>query len=214
MEIKLGHYYEARNGDVFGPIIANKEGAAKVYPWTSEFIFRADERTVPVKNDGHMFTWTQKGHMSTLGDCEFDLIRESLDPRTMPPPTTKEKPKDEIDTNHVISVGFWKTRDGRKACVLCVDAPGCKPAKGYVISGNGESYSCGWFLTGRYNFSEQCPQDLMEPWRDPVKFEKIFWADCLREARDYATGFTFRCADHHQFDGARKYRLLIEEMPE
>ena len=63
-----------------------------------------------------------------------------------------------------IEVGYWETRDGRKARVLCTDAPGAYPIVGYMIEG-GEASPRLWFADGS---GVACggKLDLERPWID------------------------------------------------
>lgn len=63
-----------------------------------------------------------------------------------------------------IEVGYWETRDGRKARVLCTDAPGEYPVVGYVVSG-GKADPWVWFPDGSgLNCGGRL--DLERPWID------------------------------------------------
>ena len=64
-----------------------------------------------------------------------------------------------------ITAGYWKTRDGRKARVLCVDAQGRYPCVGYV-----EYKDCvspeSWTEEGANVNAAQTRGDLVSPWID------------------------------------------------
>ncbi len=82
-----------------------------------------------------------------------------------------------------IEIGYWRTRNGRKARVLCTDAPGAYPIVGYVeardmtmiISTTREWTNSGlystmeWTNSGLYYRESICigsENDLIEPWID------------------------------------------------
>jgi len=72
-----------------------------------------------------------------------------------------------------ITVGYWETKDGRKARVLCTDAPGRCPVKGYIETAEGESGSMSWALKGEWLSPSNTGADLIRPWIDrPV----VDWA--------------------------------------
>ncbi len=63
-----------------------------------------------------------------------------------------------------IEVGYWETRDGRKARVLCTDAPGEYPIVGYVVF-EGKADPWVWFPDGSgLNCGGRL--DLERPWID------------------------------------------------
>lgn len=63
-----------------------------------------------------------------------------------------------------ITIGYWETRDGRKARVLCTDAPGDYPIVGYIVSG-GKADPWLWFPDGSgLNCGGRL--DLERPWVD------------------------------------------------
>jgi len=64
-----------------------------------------------------------------------------------------------------IVTGYWETRNGRKARVLCVDAPGSHPVKGYVEKAGG-SCSQGWTADGAICLTDEADEDLIRPWVD------------------------------------------------
>ena len=77
-----------------------------------------------------------------------------------------------------ITVGEWKTRDGRKAVVAAEnsDAKGFGQCVGWV---DGSAYC--WGDTGRISFHTS-GADLIEPWTDPVPWDWSAvppWLDCL-----------------------------------
>lgn len=95
-----------------------------------------------------------------------------------------------------IEPGFWKTRDGRKARVLCTDAPSLYPVRGYVLSAIGDCYTESWKLDGAANSEERDDRDLIEPWVDAPKTKKVKMAPALcrytgYHDRYYVTGNLF-----------------------
>ncbi len=85
-----------------------------------------------------------------------------------------------------ITVGWWRTRDGRKARVLCTDAEDDFPCIGYVLHlGNEMARATQWSKDGRTLEDIQTPEDLIEPWIDrpvidwskmPAWAEKVWWS--------------------------------------
>ena len=65
-----------------------------------------------------------------------------------------------------ITVGYWETRDGCRARVLCTDAPGEFPAKGYIENGKGESFVMAWTIDGKTFAKGGAPSQLVRPWID------------------------------------------------
>lgn len=66
---------------------------------------------------------------------------------------------------NTITVGYWGTRDGRKARVLCTDAPGTHPVKGYIEIHAG-SCSAGWTANGAWCLDQESDADLICQWVD------------------------------------------------
>lgn len=67
-----------------------------------------------------------------------------------------------------ITVGYWKTRGGGKARVLCTDATECQqPLHGYLVNASKITHFASWWpdggesLTGNVSF-----HDLISPWVD------------------------------------------------
>lgn len=78
---------------------------------------------------------------------------------------------------HKFTPGEYKTRDGRKAVVLCDDAPGDTPLKGYiVIDDGGDSFARGWTVSGgTWSFENfKSSMDLMPPVTEPEQV--VRWA--------------------------------------
>ncbi len=67
---------------------------------------------------------------------------------------------------NAITVGYWETRDGRKARVLCTDAPGRCPVKGYIETAEGESGAMSWALNGEWLSPSSTGADLIRQWAD------------------------------------------------
>lgn len=67
-----------------------------------------------------------------------------------------------------ITPGFWKTHNGRKARVLCTDAPGNYPVIGYIENAAGGSTLCSWNLGGLNCINDYSTNDLVEPWTSPI----------------------------------------------
>lgn len=66
--------------------------------------------------------------------------------------------------------GYYKTRDGRKARVLCVDAPGNYPCVGYIVE-NGNVATVSWLADGSFRYYDGL--DLIEPWTEPKPKKRI-----------------------------------------
>jgi hypothetical protein len=68
-----------------------------------------------------------------------------------------------------LAPGTYKIRDGRKAVVLCSDAPGSWPIKGYVVHDSDGSTARGWSRTGTVDSNplQQNDHDLIGPWAEP-----------------------------------------------
>lgn len=83
-----------------------------------------------------------------------------------------------------IEVGYWETRDGRKARVLCTDAEFIYPCVGYVEIRNGDVRLVTWTLNGRlHGTTSDYNDDLIRPWIDrPV----IDWS----KERDWVKAIT------------------------
>ncbi len=78
---------------------------------------------------------------------------------------------------HVFKPGEYKTRDGRKAVVLCDDAPGQDALVGYLLSKGDRVEATTWLSTGRYFGDEQHPNDLMPPEPEQVVRWVVLWND-------------------------------------
>ena len=65
-----------------------------------------------------------------------------------------------------IKVGYWETRDGRKARVLCTDALSKWPVRGYVENNGQEPSNISWKENGRWVGSNSSSADLIRPWID------------------------------------------------
>jgi hypothetical protein len=76
--------------------------------------------------------------------------------------------------------GFYKTRDGRKARVLCVDAPGKFPCVGYVPTG-GVTVPFSWEVNGFTGLKGHCAE-IVAPWTEP-KPRRVAWIDELGYVR-------------------------------
>lgn len=73
---------------------------------------------------------------------------------------------------HVFTKGEYTTRDGRKAVVLCDDAPGSWPLVGYVTALGVNSAPASWRPTGEHDGPpRQNPSDLMPP--KPAEPEQV-----------------------------------------
>lgn len=66
-----------------------------------------------------------------------------------------------------IKPGKYRTRDGMIAVVLCTDAPGQWPIKGYVLTQSGGSSSNGWRLNGQMYERNESRQDLVAEYVEP-----------------------------------------------
>lgn len=72
-----------------------------------------------------------------------------------------------------ITPGYYKTRDGRKARVLCVDAPGKYPCVGYIDQSSEVRGHYSWALDGVYQSGNSSASDLIEPWTEPKPKKQI-----------------------------------------
>ncbi len=105
-----------------------------------------------------------------------------------------------------IEVGYWETRDGRKARVLCTDAPGEWPVVGYIICGN-NAEPWVWFADGRgQKFGGEL--DLIRPWIDRPTID---WS----KEREWVKAVAMdRCGSWCRFDGiptCAKENWLIDD---
>jgi hypothetical protein len=107
-----------------------------------------------------------------------------------------------------IKPGFYKTRDGRKVRVLCVDAPGDFPVMGYYEIPNPTVHHYGmwnWRQNGTNNDFDAY-MDLVTPWREPIRGEG--WID------------TYTCINNQGFfvykNPEQRFTVKIryEEIPE
>lgn len=76
-----------------------------------------------------------------------------------------------------IAVGYWKTRDGRKARVLCTDAPGLYLVVGYIfIDSLADHEEFKWAAGGSANACRSpSPSDLLGPWVEPKTAARDIW---------------------------------------
>lgn len=66
-----------------------------------------------------------------------------------------------------IEPGLYLTRDGRKARVLCVDAPGKQPVVGFTLITDTEVSTGTWGLDGSWSETGNLASaDLISPWID------------------------------------------------
>ena len=77
--------------------------------------------------------------------------------------------------------GTYLTRDGRKAVVLCDDAPGNTPLKGYIVSERGnESAGNGWTTNGHmWPGGGSSSSDLLPP--VPEQQEVVRWVTLWKD---------------------------------
>jgi len=68
-----------------------------------------------------------------------------------------------MDKPYTFTPGEYLTRDGRKAVVLCTDAPGTLPIVGYIVDADGESVGGSWMGNGRVYNGATRRSDLMPP---------------------------------------------------
>ena len=93
-----------------------------------------------------------------------------------------------------ITPGYWKTRDGRKVRILCVDGPSDMPVIGYFLSVNYPDPARSWSIEGRYHLGPDNPTsgcDLISPWVDEPKKRKPWicikwWTD--EQANNWNSG--------------------------
>lgn len=67
-----------------------------------------------------------------------------------------------------MQIGTYRTRGGRKAVVLCNDAPGDWPVIGYVVSPANVAHPRGWKIDGRQFYSLEQADDLLCPMQSPT----------------------------------------------
>jgi len=92
-----------------------------------------------------------------------------------------------MDKPYTFTPGEYLTRDGHKAVVLCTDAPGEFPLKGYVVTGVNASWRQGWGSGG--DSSETTLYDLMPP--APAAPEAVVrWVATLDQASSDMVGFS------------------------
>lgn len=94
----------------------------------------------------------QVDDLYTMDERRFELV--------------KEEPKMQID-----KVGKYITKDGNKAVVLCIDAPGHYSVKGYIFSSvvKDETYMAEWSTDGlAWN---NAGRSIVGPWVKKVKKE-------------------------------------------
>lgn len=114
-----------------------------------------------------------------------------------------------------IEPGYYRCRDGRRACVLCVDAPDSRyPIVGYVLlqSDTGPVIIAKtWTIEGRHiRDQEKGIEDLIEPWREPKTTTKEVWVWL------WDTGAPMVCFDappdkRAGVIGARKVSVSVKE---
>jgi hypothetical protein len=89
-----------------------------------------------------------------------------------------------------ITIGYWETRDGRKARVLCTDAPSSYPVVGYIMYEHGCSCS-NWTSSG--SFSNSMGQnDLIRPWVDRPLVDWSREREWVKAVAMDDTGFCYR----------------------
>lgn len=71
-----------------------------------------------------------------------------------------------------ITPGYYKTRDGRKARVLCTDAPGEYCVVGYVEYEK-VSFVCAWLPDGSAPLRLEGRDDLIELWTEPKPKKRV-----------------------------------------
>jgi hypothetical protein len=115
----------------------------------------------------------------------------------------------------VIKPGYYKTRDGRSARVVCVDAPIDEfPVIGFV-----ENRFCTWKANGAYgDFGDEFKTDLVEPGVEPKKLVP-HWPALISDGEG---GYLIDLELHDTVENARKHfhkhpsrieRLLTEYPP-
>jgi hypothetical protein len=84
-----------------------------------------------------------------------------------------------------IEPGYYRTRGGLRAQVLAVNVRGL--TNGYTVVGVLTGTAETWADNGTFrNSGQTSPNDLTEPWRDPITVERVVWivrhSDGLLEA--------------------------------
>jgi hypothetical protein len=112
-----------------------------------------------------------------------------------------------------IEVGYWKTRDGRKARVLCTDAPNKEfPNHGYVELGGGSTSSVGWTASGFRILGREDADDLLFPWTEPDKLVPHWPTLCrVGDRGEYYIGSDLRSKGCALLE--YEIRLLVELPP-
>lgn len=76
----------------------------------------------------------------------------------------------------ITKTGEYRTKDGRKAVVLCTDAP-CDafPVVGYYVNKNGlKTSSDSWMNNGKaFEGSDEDKDDIISEWKEPEVYE--YW---------------------------------------
>jgi hypothetical protein len=78
-----------------------------------------------------------------------------------------------------ITIGEWKTRDGRKAIVA---AENNQASEHMQLVGWIEPHAYSWARTGRHREFDESKLDLVAPWTDPVPWDWSTtppWLNCL-----------------------------------
>lgn len=116
-----------------------------------------------------------------------------------------------------ITVGEWKTRDGRKAIVAAINGSARSYTKciGWV---NGSVFS--WCLSGKWTGESNQDLDLVAPWIDPVPWDWSTtppWLNCLIQGPSgqwyLCEAGVYVCNDGILFKGAKSIPVPKEYAP-
>jgi len=100
-----------------------------------------------------------------------------------------------------IKVGYYKTRDGRKARVICTDAPGGAPVVGYIIGETSSGYVNirKWCVGGEYySTGSKSDHDLIAEWVEPLELWVNVYGNHQQQFNAYDTKMR---ADDQQSEG-------------
>lgn len=92
-------------------------------------------------------------------------------------------------TSHYKLGGTYKTRDGRSARVICVDAAATKPLIALVAYTNGREEACQFSADGRYGQLYDSEIDLMPRTKEVTRWVNVYprsWMDGIHETQEEA----------------------------
>lgn len=74
-----------------------------------------------------------------------------------------------------------RTRSGLDVRILCTDAPGVFPIKGFYIGNDGESYVCSWSIEGRICHGHKLSLDLVNAPETTKRYVPVWPSNCFRD---------------------------------